>query len=192
MVGHSATNAYNEWAWLWVGQWVGTVEEWLDITPPYTCTSFQRYYMKHVFILLIWDFSFREACLQFSRSMPVFTIDRFHCTETLTVQSSKLGVKYYFVSSRLDWNTHMKHWTLNSSHHSIQPVELHCLNGRVLLICGNVCIPLTSELWPTPHAVLTVFRTHLAACSPHLYTVKRSCDSALWSDWSRQISGTGS
>ena len=103
------------------------------------------------------------------------------------MQSSKLGVKYYFVSSRSDQNIHMNHWTLNSSHHGIVSVgivsvELRCLNGRVLLICrkcGNVCIPLTNELWPTPHAVLTVFRSHLVACSPHLYSVMRPRDSAL-------------
>ena len=41
------------------------------------------------------------------------------------------------------------------------------------------------------YAVLTMFRSHLAACSPHLYTVKHPRDSALQSDWSRQYTLRG-
>ena len=69
-----------------------------NITAPYTS------------IVFLGDFLFAEHAYNFgstdhNREVAVFTIDRFHCTETFTVQSSKLGVKYYFVSSPVDQNT---------------------------------------------------------------------------------------
>ena len=144
-----------------------------DITPPYTPVGHETcLYSAETPISLLGDFlfvehSYNSGSTDHDREVAVFTTDRLHCAETFTVQSAKLNIAKY------------THETLNFELWYSIVYSCIILNGRVLLICrkcGNVSIPLTNELWPTPHAVLTVFRSHLAACSPHLYTVKHPRD----------------